>query len=498
MSLSESGVPDEKKAIDNPEAEDPSEGKTWRVLNGVIEGGILGLIVFSPLPRASVQAWSILSIQLTVLLLIIACILMPGKDQMNGRLKEALKWPRVLAFGFFAWIVFQILPLPSFLVKIISPHTFSLHSQYNSSSTGGHFMGLSLVPSETLRAGSELLTYFLLGFLILRTLTSIKQIRRLIGVIIAMGFIEALYGMFELYNKNPRILFYWKDSSLDSVTGTFVNRNHFSGYLEMIVPLAMGLIIARLDLFSLSGLKWRQKLLAIMEKGLLVNLLLAIITIIMCIAIVFSHSRSGIATLILTFIFFFGFAAFFKETSREQKKLMRNFIKVMFLTIALLSVTIGISSTVQRFSLDKILHEGRSIIWTQTLQWIGRFPIFGTGLGTFASLNPGSEEGGTLIGFYHAHNDYLEYLMEVGAIGLILLLAVIFFMLGRSLAAWQTRRDSEIKGLALGGIMSCLSILFHSATDFNMHIPANTLLFSVVLSLTMVVVFQKKNRENCS
>jgi hypothetical protein len=36
-------------------------------------------------------------------------------------------------------------------------------------------------------------------------------------------------------------------------------------------------------------------------------------------------------------------------------------------------------------------------------------------------------------------------------------------------------------------------ILVHSLTDFNLHIPANTLLFSVVLALTYVTVYHRKS-----
>ena len=112
-------------------------------------------------------------------------------------------------------------------------------------------------------------------------------------MLIVMGVFQALYGMFELYSKNPRILFYEKIYGLDSVTGTFVNRNHFSGYLEMIIPLTVGLVIARIDLFSLSGLKWRDKLLRLSEKRPTINLLIIAGIIVMALAVIFSKSRSG-------------------------------------------------------------------------------------------------------------------------------------------------------------------------------------------------------------
>jgi hypothetical protein len=37
-------------------------------------------------------------------------------------------------------------------------------------------------------------------------------------------------------------------------------------------------------------------------------------------------------------------------------------------------------------------------------------------------------------------------------------------------------------------------MLVHSITDFNLHIPANMMLFAMVLSLTVVTAFYKRNQ----
>jgi len=52
-----------------------------------------------------------------------------------------------------------------------------------------------------------------------------------------------------------------------------------------------------------------------------------------------------------------------------------------------------------------------------------------------------------------------------------------------------------VKGLALGGIVAIAAILIHSITDFNLHISANMVLFTVVLSLTAVTAFYKAKQE---
>jgi O-antigen ligase len=85
----------------------------------------------------------------------------------------------------------------------------------------------------------------------------------------------------------------------------------------------------------------------------------------------------------------------------------------------------------------------------------------------------------------------LEYLSELGILGSLLLFSAVFSMLFVAFRTWRKRRHPEVRGLALGGFLSVLAILLHSLTDFNMHIPANLLLFSVVLSLTVAIVFYK-------
>lgn len=91
-------------------------------------------------------------------------------------------------------------------------------------------------------------------------------------------------------------------------------------------------------------------------------------------------------------------------------------------------------------------------------QWNSlRFSSFrGTGLGTFASVYPAYEESLTPNRFSHAHSDYLEFLSELGIVGLILLLGGILFMLVHSFLIWRERRHTIAKGLALGGIVTAL------------------------------------------
>jgi O-antigen ligase len=469
--------------------------KKDKLCRRIVDWGIVGLIVFSPLPAASVYEWSIFIIQITVLTMMIAYLLLNTKPPANKLLLSSLKWPKYLFIGFFIFILLQIIPLPKLLVKVLSPNSYSFREMFSMGLSDSKFISLSVVPAHTLQQGLEIFTYFLLGFLIIKTVVSQLQIRRIFYALIGMGIFQAFYGLFELYNKNPRILFYKKAYNLDSVCGTFVNRNHLSGYLEMIIPLAIGLIIARIDLFSFAGMKIKEKILQLAEKGLAVNLLLSFSILGMSLAVIFSKSRSGVFVLVFTFILMFEFTVFYFGKQGQQKKWVTKFLKIMFITIIIISLYIGIGATLERFALNKVLKADRVPVWNFTLKIISDFPLVGSGLGTYASVFLAYDNRGRLSIYSHAHNDYLEYLSDLGIIGLLLLLGAVLFIIIKAFSVWRTRGHPEVKGLALGGIVAVINILIHSITDFNLQIPANMLLFTVILSLTIVVVFYKKRSE---
>jgi tetratricopeptide (TPR) repeat protein len=61
--------------------------------------------------------------------------------------------------------------------------------------------------------------------------------------------------------------------------------------------------------------------------------------------------------------------------------------------------------------------------------------------------------------------------------------------IGQAFLIWRERRHPEVKAIALGGMIAVMAILIHGITDFNLQIPANMVLFAVVLPLTMVAAF---------
>ncbi len=83
----------------------------------------------------------------------------------------------------------------------------------------------------------------------------------------------------------------------------------------------------------------------------------------------------------------------------------------------------------------------------------------------------------------YAHNDYLQLAAELGLPAALLFWALIFVLAARTLRACWIPGNHTRQAIALGATGALAALLLHSLTDFNLYIPANGLVFSVVLGL---------------
>ena len=117
------------------------------------------------------------------------------------------------------------------------------------------------------------------------------------------------------------------------------------------------------------------------------------------------------------------------------------------------------------------------------VQLVQDFPVLGSGPGTFYVAFPKYRPETIPVFYDYAHNDYVQIAAETGLVGLSLLGLVVVLSLGAAVRAQWVRRDPLMRGMAFASIMGTTALLIHSWVDFNLQIPANALLFMVVLAL---------------
>jgi len=116
-------------------------------------------------------------------------------------------------------------------------------------------------------------------------------------------------------------------------------------------------------------------------------------------------------------------------------------------------------------------------------------PLLGWGIGTFPAVYPSFRSFYTDLFVNQAHNDYLQLLIECGALGFACAawFLVVLFRRGLRLRA-HGRRTSAIRTAAfLGAVGICV----HSCFDFNLHVPANAAWFFVVCAIAANDHFQE-------
>jgi len=115
-------------------------------------------------------------------------------------------------------------------------------------------------------------------------------------------------------------------------------------------------------------------------------------------------------------------------------------------------------------------------------------PILGTGLGTIQIVYPPYETfyDGKVVN--HSHNDYLEALAETGLFGGLCCALFLGTLILESRRRILRPGAAFAASLQLAGAVGCAGFLVHSLVDFNLHIPANALLFFLMAHLATVEI----------
>ena len=457
------------------------------MLNYLIKFLLIFLLVFTPIAFGSFELWAFSLMEFGILLMIILWAIQSifKKDFTDSELRTPNSpFCLILLSLFLLLVLIQMVPLPSGIVQIISPKTYELRHSLSFEPSALSFP-LSFVPFAT---RIEFFKWFALSgfFLFLLNWKGFNRgsLYHLIPVIMSVGIAESLYGMFEFFSGHHHILNLDGSSLTSSVSGTFVNRNHFAGYLLMVIPLSMGFLFSREDFQKSRSRGWRHRLSSLDGK----TFLIAFGIIVMILALLFSASRMGILSLLLSFSLI---SLFFKDPRRE-----RRFSKtpVLIFGLALLwAAWIGLDAVISRFlSVSEGFGE-RLKFWVNTFQILKDFPLFGSGLGTFTQVFPIYRSFYILGLATHAENDFLQLASEVGIIGIgpLLILFSIFFYKGVSGIRSLSHRDSE-RYFGMGGLVGSLALLFHSIVEKNIQVPANALLFTFLLAMILRITLAQR------
>ncbi len=367
---------------------------------------------------------------------------------------------------------------------------------------GSRWYPLTLSPSVTAACLIEFLALGAVFFLVLlypfgpvaERGAQVQFLRTMIYVVVAIAATVAFIGIAERACWNGKILWFYQPVDwngpllVDSprASGPFVDPDHFANFLALVLPLA---IAGALFPFSLIPRRQRPN----------TRLLFAGAAVLMLTSVVLSLSRGGgFATCVgvmSTLAMCFRWAP--DRAPAYLRQLGLRSVPLSMATFALMVVLIiyviggparsEVSERLARTARNDI--SARITAWHETLAMIADFPLFGVGWGAWPEIFPRYQAPpeSPYYFFRAAEDDYLQFTAENGIAGLVILLIFAGLVI-RAVTAYARRMPSRRWPLFAGLAGGLVGGLVHEFVDFSLHIPANALLFTILLALALRVV----------
>jgi O-antigen ligase len=301
-----------------------------------------------------------------------------------------------------------------------------------------------------------LLSMLILFFLAAQAFRTLAHWRSFAWFVMIFSFLVAGLGILQHLTFNGK-LYWFREMHYGGIPfGPYVNRNHFAGFAELVLPMALVPLLL--------GKVRRERL-----------FIVSILAIIPLSALLLSASRGGIISLGAE-LAFLALVLALRKTGGRHVLVGGTVLLMAFLTVSWL----GVNEVLSRFSSLQTLEvrqDKRASMRHGAWHIFLDHPVLGTGLGTLQQVYPPYETlyDGKIVN--HAHNDYLEALAETGVLGGLCCAWFVATLIVGGLRFLQSGDQSFAGTLRLCGWTGCWGLLVHSLVDFNLHIPANLLLF---------------------
>jgi len=307
------------------------------VCDRVIHWGLLLLLVFTPLAFGTVETWSIALMEwgiVTLVLVFLLSRLWPSGETRHdasprgGRPLGGME----LSIGLFLLLIAsQLVPLPLAWLRVISPGSARMYGSVDLKSWDRAPAAapdaakgaedpllrleerprrpISVNPERTRGKVVQLGALIALFFMVAHWADGARA-TSILRAVVVVGFLVAVFGLVQLLTWNGRI--FWMRSvpngagTMPRAFGPFVNHNHFAGYIEMIIPLALSFAFWLVDKRRAApiqarpgggdeGLSGALRSVPERERGRLSQWTLATFAaVILIVSLFFSLSRGGI------------------------------------------------------------------------------------------------------------------------------------------------------------------------------------------------------------
>ncbi|HXU46749.1 MAG TPA: O-antigen ligase family protein [Thermoanaerobaculia bacterium] len=434
----------------------------WRV------AGALSLLLFwAPLPFASVTPWPAAALEVAAFLIFTLALASPE----SARALRLLAWPAGALAAVSLLGLLQSLSVPRALAARLSPAHLALADRAGEvlAGRGQPDLTLSLSPSAS-RGAALLFAAAAAGLLAAGVAGRERRCRRALALaLFSAALFQVLYGARRWFERSREIWGREVPGTADRLRGTFVNPNHLAFFLGLALPLvfAWAWWSARK---ARAELRLERRVLLIAPPALLWLTLFA--------GLAFTGSRAGMLAAVAA-VALQGLLLAARE---------RNWrLLAIGLGVALSGVgVVAFLGRQEGFGRFLALSGGvgltaRLETWRASLGLVRRFPLLGTGLGTFREAFPLVQPAGLAGTWRHAHCDPLELLATAGPLAVAVAVAGAAGLARRLARVFRSGHRSEDRAAGLAALGMLAAVLLHELADFGLTLPANALAAAVLL-----------------
>jgi len=408
-------------------------------------------------------------------------------------------WLWAVPAGLLIVPALQLVPLPAAVAALFPAHA-ALNADLAAAGVDDRLHTWTLIPIATERVlmSAVVPAALFIGTVLLRR----REQRWLLMGALAFAVGSAFLGFWQLLEGPGSDLYFYPITNRGEAVGLFANRNHLASLLAVMVPVAAGLLIDRVHYHHRNHLRdpyvWAY----------------ASATVVLAIGATATHSRAGLAMLMLSVLA--AFAVPLAAGRRGSWASAQPWLQKTGLIAVIVIVQYTLYGLLLRLDADP-LDDARWTVAQRTIAAARPYHALGAGLGTFTSAYYQlGEVTADLAPFVnHAHNDYLELWLEGGLPAMLLVAAALWLLgwrlwlslqlmreRGRADAGEDTSgqlggrhgpgRDEDLRypGLTFGVALALVLLALHSAVDY----PLRTLTLGSLCAVMAAVLATSSRR----
>jgi O-antigen ligase len=442
---------------------------------------LVGLLAWGALSFGAVYPWGYWPLAAGALILG-ARLLIATRAWRDARPRRLM-----LAFGSVAVaIALQVVPLPYEWFRDVAPASDAVLSQlqvgWNVTSPAYH--ATSIAPASTVTALILFVSFSLLIVGLMRGV-SFMPLEWMITQLTVFGLLMAVFAIAQRVVAGPgTILVYgfWRPSGNATPFGPFINRNHFAGWMVLVVPLALAAAAAQAQAargpFVQSWREWFGWLLTPDASRFVFS---TISVLIMVVALVLSGSRSGLISAIVA-LGVLGYLA-----SRRQRGRLKRVLPPIYLGLLVIVAIgwVGVERTVARFGDAREEFGERLMAWKDTVHIARDFYVAGTGFGGYGDAMLVYQTAARHSFYAQAHNEYLQIAAEGGLLVGVPAAILAIVLVRRVRQRLRGQDPPVVFWMRAGAVAGLVGIAAQSLLDFSLQMPGNAMMFAVILAIAL-------------